>query len=67
MDDNKSAILNKSLILLHFNYTYVSIEHQDHVMNINFIIYYKIKIVYFIINNIKININIIIIKLLIIL
>jgi len=33
-DDNiKSAILNKSLILLHFNYTYVSIEHQDHVMN----------------------------------
>jgi len=61
MDDNKSAILNKSLILLHFSYTYVSMEHQDHVTNINLIIYYKIKIVYFIINNI--NINIIIIKL----
>jgi len=60
MDDNKSAIFNKSLILLHFNYTYVSMEHQDRVMNINFIIYYKIKIVYFIIN-----INIIIIKLVI--
>jgi len=38
MDDNKNAILNKNLIL-HFNYTYISMKHQDYVMNINFIIY----------------------------